>query len=183
MPPINTHTDVSSKPRGLNFRLSLNLHPYLEFFFCLIWFLTSQSTIVLLCWDRSSWVEPVLSKDKCVLLKDITQWHRWGSNPQPHSLIRNEYNQVPHLTHDTNRKVTNSVIHHKREPRGQPFPSRWPQGTNKQTCTKALQTQARNNITLNHWATVLPPYLEYASSKGYGKSTKISHTASFVLLS
>ena len=26
--------------------------------------------------------------------------------------------------------------HHKREPRGQPFPSRWPQSTYKQTCTK-----------------------------------------------
>ena len=37
--------------------------------------------------------------------------------------IRNRYNQVPHLTQDTNGKVTNSR-HHKREPRGQPFPSR-----------------------------------------------------------
>ena len=27
-----------------------------------------------LCWDGASWVEPVLSKDKCVLLKDTTQW-------------------------------------------------------------------------------------------------------------
>ena len=36
-----------------------------------------------LCRDRSSWVEPVLSKDKCVLLKDITQWRRWDSNPRP----------------------------------------------------------------------------------------------------
>ena len=25
---------------------------------------------ILVCWDGSSWVEPVLSKDKCVLLKD-----------------------------------------------------------------------------------------------------------------
>ena len=38
--------------------------------------------------------------------------------------IRNRYNQGPHLTQDTNGKVTNSVKHHKREPRGQPFPSR-----------------------------------------------------------
>ena len=30
----------------------------------------SQSTIFQLCLDRSSWVEPVLSKDKCVLHKD-----------------------------------------------------------------------------------------------------------------
>ena len=35
--------------------------------------------------------------------------------------IRNRYNQVPHLTQDTNGKVTNSVRHHKREPRGHPF--------------------------------------------------------------
>ena len=41
--------------------------------FCLIWSLTSQSTIFQLCRDRSSWVEAVLSKDKCVLLKDTTQ--------------------------------------------------------------------------------------------------------------
>ena len=41
--------------------------------------------------------------------------------------IRNRYNQVPHLTQDTNEtresdKLT--VIHHKRKPIGQPFPSR-----------------------------------------------------------
>ena len=28
------------------------------------------------------WVEPVLSQDKSVLLKDTTQWDWWGSNPQ-----------------------------------------------------------------------------------------------------
>ena len=38
--------------------------------------------------------------------------------------IRNRYNRVLHLTQDTNGKVTNSVRHHRREPRGQPFPSR-----------------------------------------------------------
>ena len=47
-------------------------------FVCLIWFFTSQSTIFQLCLGGSSWVEPVLSKDKCVLLKDTTQWHWWG---------------------------------------------------------------------------------------------------------
>ena len=40
--------------------------------------------------------------------------------------IRNRYIQVPHLTQDTYGKVINSVRHHKREPRGQPFPSRKP---------------------------------------------------------
>ena len=33
--------------------------------------------------------------------------------------------------------------HHKREARGQPFPSRWPQSTHKQTRTKTQQTQDR----------------------------------------
>ena len=42
----------------------------------------SQSTIFQLSRDGSSWVEPILSKDKCALLKDTTQWCRWGSNPQ-----------------------------------------------------------------------------------------------------
>ena len=32
---------------------------------------------------------------------------------------------------------TFTIRHHKREPRGQPFPSRGPQGINKQTRTKA----------------------------------------------
>ena len=40
-------------------------------FACLIWFFMSHaSTIFQLNRDRSSWVEPVLSKDNCVLLKD-----------------------------------------------------------------------------------------------------------------
>ena len=34
--------------------------------------------------ERSSWVEPVLSL--MFLLKDTTQWYRWGSNPRPLSL-------------------------------------------------------------------------------------------------
>ena len=38
--------------------------------------------------------------------------------------IKNRYNQVPHLTLDTNGKVKNTIRHHKREPRGQTFPSR-----------------------------------------------------------
>ena len=42
--------------------------------FGLILYVMSQSTIFLSCWDRSSWVEPVLSKDKCVFLKDTTYW-------------------------------------------------------------------------------------------------------------
>ena len=44
-----------------------------------VWFdslLPSQK----LCQDGSFWVEPVLSKDLCVLLKDTTQWPQWGLN-------------------------------------------------------------------------------------------------------
>ena len=52
-------------------------------FVCLfVWFFTFQSTFFQLCRDRSSYVEAVLNKDKCVLLKDTTQWRRWGSNPR-----------------------------------------------------------------------------------------------------
>ena len=59
----------------------------LSVFVCLIWFFTSQSTIFQLCRNGSSLVEPVLSKDKCALLKDTTQWRLWGSNPQPLILV------------------------------------------------------------------------------------------------
>ena len=36
--------------------------------------------------DRSSWVEPVLSRGYSVLLEDTTQCLRWGLNPQPFNL-------------------------------------------------------------------------------------------------
>ena len=59
------------------------LYPNLCLFVCLIFFFNSQSTIFQLSRNWSSWVQPVLSKDYCVLLKDTTQWHQRGSNPQP----------------------------------------------------------------------------------------------------
>ena len=38
---------------------------------------------------------------------------------------QNRYNQVPHLTKDTTwESVENTIKNHKRESRGQPFPSR-----------------------------------------------------------
>ena len=40
---------------------------------CLFDLIMSQSPIFQLCWDGSSRVEPVLSKDKSILLKDTTQ--------------------------------------------------------------------------------------------------------------
>ena len=64
-------------------------------FVCLIWFFRSESTIFQLCQDGSSWVEPVLSNDKCVLLKDTTQWHWWGFYPWP---LRFELSTLP-LSH------------------------------------------------------------------------------------
>ena len=48
--------------------------------------------------------------------------------------IRNRYNQVPHLTQDTTwESDINTIKQHKQEPRGQPFPRRWPQNSNEQT--------------------------------------------------
>ena len=41
-------------------------------------------------------------------------------------------------------KQQNHNEHHKQEPRGQPFPFRWPQGSNEQM-PKAWQTQDINN--------------------------------------
>ena len=62
-----TDTQVTVTPQYIQCTI-LNL-----VYFCLIGFFTSQSTTFQLCRNRSSWVEPVLSKDKCVLLKDTTQ--------------------------------------------------------------------------------------------------------------
>ena len=50
----------------------INMYRVIHHNACLIWFFTFQSTIFQLCWDGPSWVEPVLSKDICVLLKDTT---------------------------------------------------------------------------------------------------------------
>ena len=48
--------------------------------------------------------------------------------------IRNRYNQAPHLTQDTNGKVTNSQLDTTNE---RQEASRGPQGTYKQTRTKS----------------------------------------------
>ena len=63
----NTHRNASQV-----YQVS-KLHNPTTVLVCLILFFTPQSTIFQLCRYRSSWVEPVLSKDKCVLLKDTTQ--------------------------------------------------------------------------------------------------------------
>ena len=58
--------------------------------------------------------------------------------------IRNRYNQVPHLTQDTNGKVRNSQLDTPNESQEvSPFPA----GDHKaQTPTNAKQTQDRKNI-------------------------------------
>ena len=38
--------------------------------------------------------------------------------------IRNQYNQLPHLTLDTTWESDENTKHHQQEPRDQPFPSR-----------------------------------------------------------
>ena len=48
-------------------------------------------------------------------------------------LVRNRYNQAPHLTQITNGKVTTSQLDITNESQR----SRWPQGINKHTCMKA----------------------------------------------
>ena len=67
---------------------------------------------------------------------------------------RNRYNQVPHLTQDTNGKVKNSVRHHKREV--SPFPAgdhkthinRRPQRHNKH---KTEKTHKRSTKEVPPW--------------------------------
>ena len=52
---------------------------FLHGFVWLIRFFTSQSTFIQLCPGVSSCFELVLCKDKCVLLKEITQRRRWAA--------------------------------------------------------------------------------------------------------
>ena len=58
--------------------------------------------------------------------------------------------QVPHLTQDTTwESDKNTIKHHRQEPRGQPSPSKGPQGSNEQTRKhekhKALMAQMIHN--------------------------------------
>ena len=72
----------------------------------------------------------------------------FGSKVSKGAKIRNRYIQVPHLTQDTNGKVTNSQLattNESQEASPPPPPSRRPQRTYKQTRTEAQQTQDRKN--------------------------------------
>ena len=59
------------------FHITINM--LILLFVCLSFYV--PSTICQVFGDGSYWVEPVLSKDLCVLLKDTTQWRWWSSNP------------------------------------------------------------------------------------------------------
>ena len=76
---------MKCQPQNLEFRN--NPESYVHDF---VWFdslrPSQQSSVTELSRDGSSWVEQVLSKDKCVLLKDKRQWRWRGSNPQPFGL-------------------------------------------------------------------------------------------------
>ena len=65
---VNAHVTL---PRGLTKALVLRIHNvWMSMMLCLFVWFDSASTIFQLNRDESSWVEPVLSYDKCVLLKD-----------------------------------------------------------------------------------------------------------------
>ena len=73
--------------------------------------------------------------DLCLCVPTRDQYSK--SKVSKGAKIKNQYNQAPHLTQDTNGKVTKSQLDTTNDSQGQPFPSRWPQGTYKQTHTNA----------------------------------------------
>ena len=74
----NTDQQASEKPADQELHcFALSFFVFIKIgavciYYCLLIFM-SLSTIFQLCRDGSSWDEQVLSKDKCVLLKDTTQ--------------------------------------------------------------------------------------------------------------
>ena len=71
--------------------------------------------------------------------------------------IRKRYNQVPHLTQDaTWESDRNTIKHHKQEPWGQPFPSRWPRDSNKQT-----QKHDKHKTQMIHKSTAFETSVKY----------------------
>ena len=72
----------------------------------------------------------------------------------------NPYNQVPHLTKDTNGKVTHSQLDRTNESQEvSPFPARDHKAhINRRARTKAHQTQYRNSVHIT--STDLPSQLD-----------------------
>ena len=74
-----------------------------------------------------------------VVANTLAKWKKLEPNKVSKSAkIRNRYNQVPHLTQDTNGKVTNSQLDTTNESQEvSPFPAvTLPQSTYKQALTK-----------------------------------------------
>ena len=60
--------------------------------------------------------------------------------------VRNRYNQVPHLTKGTTLESDkNTIKHHKRESRGQPFPSNYKAAINRRKSMKTLDINNTND--------------------------------------
>ena len=96
-------SDMDSYINSLRLKWFAEPQPVLQIhlvFVCLLWLFMSLSTIFQLCWDQSSWVEPVLSKDKCVLLKDTAHcrqsqdtWYSiWGLLPGQNQPLTRQLN-------------------------------------------------------------------------------------------
>ena len=65
--------------------------------------------------------------------------------------IKNRHNQVPHLTQDTNGKVTNSQLDSTNENQETSLSQQVTTRQNKQTRTKAKQSQDRKSIKDPKW--------------------------------
>ena len=82
--------------------------------------------------NDQNFIEPVLKERKKERKSIFCCW--FIIKVRKAAKVRNRYNQVPRLAQDTTwESDKNTIKHHKQEPRGQPFPSRLPQGSNKQT--------------------------------------------------
>ena len=73
-------------------------------------------------------------KDKSISIKRVKKLAMiHGTIVKKGAKTRNGYNQVPHLSQDTTWESNkNTLEHDKGEPRGEPFPSKRPQGSNEQ---------------------------------------------------
>ena len=72
--------------------------------------------------------------------------------------IRNQYNQVPHLTQDTNGKITNSQLDTTNESHEvSPFPA----GGHKAHINRLLQTHSKRKIEVHKRRTALEWSVKY----------------------
>ena len=94
---------TSLLPTFIQFTWGIQLHCNCQYFVCLFWFFTSKSTISQSCWDRSSWVEPVLSSGKMscsrIQHKDSAGDKAQTSNPSIPSLTIYQLSHCTPLYH------------------------------------------------------------------------------------